>query len=189
VARPATGTVARRLAGLDGRVGHVYTAALQGFEVSLNEAAARRLASDPAVERVQQNAVVRLADTQVNPPNRGLDRIDQPGRPLDGSYTYPTMAAGVRVYVIDSGIRATHVDFQGRVGAGASFVPGTVPTDDCVGHGTHVGGIAGGATFGVAKAVTLVPVRVPPRGTPRTRPPRTSTVRRWRRRSPRASWR
>jgi subtilisin family serine protease len=161
VARSVTGAAAQRLAaGQQGRVGRVYTNALQGFEVSLDEAAARRLAADPVVDYVQQNTTMRLLDTQVNPLNRGLDRIDQPTWPLDLRYTYPTRASDVRVYVIDSGIRATHVDFEGRVGGGVSLRPGWSPTDDCIGHGTHVAGIVGSATFGVAKGVSLVPVRV-----------------------------
>jgi subtilisin family serine protease len=161
VARSATDATARRLAsGQRGRLGHVYTSALHGFEVSLDAAAARRLAADPAVDYVQQNRTVRLADTQVNPPNQGLDRIDQPTVPLNGSYTYPNVAADIRMYVIDTGIRATHVEFGGRVSGGASFIPGQSPTLDCNGHGTHVAGIAGGASYGVAKGVTLIPVKV-----------------------------
>lgn len=160
VARSATGSTALRLAGTHrGRVGHVYSAAFQGFEVSLSEADARRLAADPAVDFVEQNAIVSLQDTQFGPPNGGLDRIDQPSWPLDGAYTFPTRASGIRVYVIDSGIRASHTEFAGRVAAGADF-SGSGSTDDCLGHGTHVAGIAGGTTFGVAKGVTFVPVRV-----------------------------
>ncbi len=159
VARSAIGATARRLAGShSGRVGHVYTDALQGFEVSLSSADARRLAADPAVDYLEQNSLMRLQDTQVNPPNRGLDRIDQPTWPLDNFYTFPNRGAGIRVYVIDSGIRASHTEFGGRVAPGAD-VTGSGTTDDCTGHGTHVAGIIGGATYGVAKSVTLVPVK------------------------------
>jgi subtilisin family serine protease len=160
VTRSGTGAMAQKLAGnLGGRVGHVYTSALQGFEVSVDEAAARRLAADPAVEFVQQNTVVRPQDTQVNPPNQGLDRLDQRTWPLDNAYTFPTTAPNVRVYVIDSGIRASHLDFGGRVLPGVDVVFGG-PAVDCSGHGTHVAGIVGGAAFGVAKSVTIVPVKV-----------------------------
>jgi subtilisin family serine protease len=159
-ARPGVDALARTLStGQGGTVGHVYTSALQGFEVTLDEAAARRLAANPAVDYVQQNSVMRLQDTQPVPPNFGLDRIDEPDWPLDGQYTYPTTADGIRVYVIDSGIRASHVDFGGRVQPGVDVIFGG-STDDCSGHGTHVAGIVGGRVFGVAKGVSLVPVKV-----------------------------
>jgi len=73
---------------------------------------------------------------------------------------YDNNGSGVRVYVVDSGIRLSHHEFVGRVVAGATFVNDGLGVDDCTGHGTQVAGIIGGSTFGVAKGVTLVPVRV-----------------------------
>ena len=64
-----------------GAVGRVFTSALNGFEVSLAEKAARRLAADPAVAYVQQNGTMKIdpevLGTQPNPPSWGLDSIDQ----------------------------------------------------------------------------------------------------------------
>ncbi|HEX5541674.1 MAG TPA: S8 family peptidase [Micromonospora sp.] len=150
---------AKELAGqFGGSVGHVYDAALNGFSVRMSEAAAKRLAAHPHVAYVEQDQVVALAATQTNPPSWGLDRIDQRNRPLDSRYTYPTTASTVRAYIIDTGIRASHTDFGGRVLSGYDAVGGG--TNDCNGHGTHVAGTVGGAAHGVAKAVRLVPVRV-----------------------------
>jgi subtilisin family serine protease len=80
----------------------------------------------------------------------------------DGIYSYTETGLGVDAYVIDSGIRSTHTEFTGRVASGQNFSPdqSSTNTSDCLGHGTHVSGILGGTTYGVAKQVTLIPVRV-----------------------------
>lgn len=144
-----------------GTPGRVYHAAIRGFEVRLPAPAARRLAADPAVALVEQNHLVPLAaGVQPNPPSWGLDRIDQRHLPLDQQYAYPNTAPNVRAYVIDTGIRASHVDFGGSVLAGFDAVDGALPAADCNGHGTHLAGTIGGQAYGVAKDVRLVPVRV-----------------------------
>ena len=140
-------------------VGHVYRNALKGFEARTSVAGAKRLAADPAVAYVEQNHTVSIDATQPNPPSWGLDRIDQRRLPLDNSYTYPNNGAGVRAYIIDTGIRFTHVDFGGRAVSGFDAIDGGT-ADDCHGHGTHTAGTTGGTSFGVAKGVTLVAVRV-----------------------------
>ncbi|SCL59994.1 Serine protease, subtilisin family [Micromonospora citrea] len=145
--------------GHAGTVGRTYSAGLTGFETKLSEAAARRLAADPSVAYVEQNQRgVGTGGTQAGPPSWGLDRIDEPSRPADGVYTYPNKAGTVHAYVIDSGIRTTHADFGGRASSGFDAVDGT--GTDCQGHGTHVAGTVGGKTYGVAKSVRLVSVRV-----------------------------
>jgi subtilisin family serine protease len=89
-----------------------------------------------------------------------LDRIDQHDLPLNDTYTYAGNGAGVNVYLIDTGINSSHVEVAGRIGNGHTEINDGFGTEDCNGHGTHVAGIAGGTTFGVAKAATLHPVRV-----------------------------
>jgi len=154
-------TTAASLAGAHGgRVTATYRHALRGFAVRMPAAAAKRLAADPAVARVAQDAraVVPLG-TQPGPPSWGLDRIDQRNLPLDNVYNYPNTASNVRAYVIGTGIRTTHTDFGGRAVWGVN-ITGDGQNTDCNGHGTHVAGTVGGARYGVAKAVTLVAVKV-----------------------------
>ncbi|MBB5958130.1 subtilisin family serine protease [Saccharothrix tamanrassetensis] len=140
------------------RVVHRYQSVVDGFAATMNEDQAKRLAADPAVASVVQDQKVRKTEVQPNPPSWGLDRIDQRDLPLNDSYSYPNKGAGVHVYVIDTGIRATHVDFGGR----ATFDHNAIDTDntDCNGHGTHVAGTVGGTTVGVAKDVRLHAVKV-----------------------------
>jgi subtilisin family serine protease len=143
-----------------GQVKFTYENALRGFSVVMPERQARRLAADPRVDFVEQVGVARIADTQNNPP-WGLDRIDQRDRPLSSTYTYPANAgSGVTVYVLDTGIRATHQQFSGRVGTGRDFIDNDSNPADCNGHGTHVAGTAVGTTYGVAKRARVVAVRV-----------------------------
>ncbi|PXY28316.1 serine protease [Prauserella muralis] len=102
------------------------------------------------------------AGEQVNPPNWGLDRIDQRagGEALDQRYAYDSDGAGVTVYVIDTGVDGTHPDFGGRVSGGKDFVDGDDHPTDLNGHGTNLAGLVAGEAYGVAKAARIVPVRV-----------------------------
>ncbi len=153
------GKAAELTARVSGKLGHSYSHALRGFEISTTEAKARQLLADPAVAYVEQNHTVKLLDTQAPVPSWGLDRIDQRNLPLNNSYTYPVNGSGVRAYIIDTGIRFSHTDFGGRAVTGFDAIDGG-SADDANGHGTHVAGTVGGNGFGVAKGVTLVGVRV-----------------------------
>ena len=151
----AAGAVTRRL---DGRVTRTY-AAFGGFAASLTAEQARRLAADPAVEYVEQDQVVRAHTTQTGAP-WGLDRIDPTALPLNTTYGYTSTGAGVTAYVIDTGIRVTHVEFGGRAVHGYDAVDNDSVAQDDNGHGTHVAGIIAGRTYGVAKAARVAGVRV-----------------------------
>ncbi|ADV68211.1 S8 family peptidase [Deinococcus maricopensis] len=138
---------------------HVYTAALNGFAAKLSDANLAKLKSNPAVAYVEQNKVVKATATQTNPPSWGLDRIDQRNLPLNSSYTYSSTGSGVTAYIIDTGINTTHSDFGGRASWGTNTT-GDGQNTDCEGHGTHVAGTVGSTTYGVAKGVKLVAVKV-----------------------------
>ncbi|MGH9456217.1 MAG: S8 family serine peptidase [Thermoanaerobaculia bacterium] len=142
-----------------GRLDFVYERALRGFVVEMPEGRARALARDPRVAWVEEDFEIELSATQSNA-TWGLDRIDQRDRPLNGTYVYNATGSGVKAYIIDTGIRASHSQFGGRVIAGFTAINDGRGSSDCNGHGTHVAGTVGGSTYGVAKSVTLVAVRV-----------------------------
>jgi subtilisin family serine protease len=139
-------------------LGHVYEHALKGYSARLPAHVADRLAEDGRVQSIEVDGVMTADATQTNPP-WGLDRIDQRSRPLSGTFTYTRTGSGVKAYIIDTGIRFSHSQFGGRAINGTDRIDGGT-ADDCNGHGTHVAGTVGGSTYGVAKSVTLVAVRV-----------------------------
>lgn len=140
-----------------GKVKHVYKHAINGFSIEMSEADAEALALDFRVALVEEDGVMTADATQTNPP-WGLDRIDQRNLPLNATYTYNWTGSGVRVYVIDTGIRTSHTQFGGRASAVFDAFGGN--GQDCHGHGTHVAGTVGGSTYGVAKSALLRAVRV-----------------------------
>jgi subtilisin family serine protease len=181
--RPVDGATTRLLAQelssvFDGKVTRVFEKRRKGFAVSgLSEDAARSLADDPRVDYVEPVIRLQFSDVQGSPGQpapQHLDRIDQRALPRDGTYTYAATGNGVTVFVLDSGIRYTHDEFQDRAGTGVwdCVVPTGFSQDcgrrisfsspnadqrnpDCNGHGTRVASVIGGRTFGVAKGVEL----------------------------------
>lgn len=146
--------------GAGGTSGHEYRHVFTGFSVELPAAAAAALARNPRVVLVEPDGAVTATTTQSPIPSWGLDRVDQRPLALDNSYSYTETGSGVTAYIVDTGIRASHTDFGTRVTAGYTAINDGNGTSDCNGHGTHVAGTVGGTTYGIAKAVTLVPVRV-----------------------------
>jgi subtilisin family serine protease len=143
------------VAGVDPR--YVYTAALNGFAATLNQGKLNALSHNPSVAYIEQDARVTASATQTGA-TWGIDRIDQRYLPLNGTYTYTPTGAGVRAYILDTGILTSHTQFAGRASVGYDAYGGN--GQDCNGHGTHVSGTVGGTTYGVAKSVSLVAVRV-----------------------------
>jgi len=137
-----------------------YSHVLRGFVIEADKRTLSSLLLDDRIAFIEENGVVTVSQTTQNNATWGLDRADQRDLPLNGSYIYDNSGSGVRAYIIDTGIRASHTNFGGRVQSGFSAINDGNGSNDCNGHGTHVAGTVGSATYGVAKSVLLVPVRV-----------------------------
>lgn len=157
-ARSQVRTTAERLTdSYGGTVRQVYSAALRGFSVRATEEQAEKLAAAPGVKYVEADGTMRVSGTQPNPPSWGIDRVDGS---LNRSYSYPNEGSGVTAYIVDTGVDMTHPDFTGRARSGYDFIDNDTNASDCQGHGTHVAGTVGSRSYGVAKNVDLVAVRV-----------------------------
>lgn len=154
------GTASELTARHGARTEFVYQNALNGFVANMSERQARSMLRDPRVRFIEQDAVVRVNQTTQANSTWGLDRVDQRDLPINSIYSYFRTGRGVNAYIIDTGILDTHTEFSGRVGSGFSSIDDGRGTTDCNGHGTHVAGTVGGTTWGVAKSVTVHPVRV-----------------------------
>jgi subtilisin family serine protease len=134
--------------------------AVKGFSGRLTAAAIEEFRRNPKVKYIEQNQVVSLVATTQPGATWGLDRIDQANLPLSTNYTYNTTGSTITAYIFDTGVRSDHVEFGGRVTGGFSAIAAEPTPEDGNGHGTHVAGTVGGSTYGVAKAVKIIPVKV-----------------------------
>jgi subtilisin family serine protease len=136
-----------------------YKSALKGMTLQVSAAEAESLRAEPNVAFVEQDRMFSLSSTETGA-TWGIDRIDQRTLPLSGSYSYSSNGSGVTVYMLDTGIDFTHAEFGGRAVTGVDIVTPGGTAADCHGHGSGTAGVVGGTTYGVAKNVKLVAVRV-----------------------------
>lgn len=136
------------------RIGKWRAMALEADDLMVNE-----IFSAKEVSYIEQDARISLNTRAVQGrATTGLARISHSEV---GARTYvfdDSAGEGITAYVVDTGIRVTHEEFEGRATFAANFIDNV--DDDEQGHGSHVAGTIGGKTFGVAKKVNLVGVKV-----------------------------
>lgn len=141
-----------------------YDTVLKGFAIYLPDTAAtafvEAMKKNPQVLSIENDTVMKIDATTQSNPDWGLDRIDQKALPLNSAYSYLQTGSGTTAYIVDTGILSSHQQFSGRVLSGYTAISDGNGTTDCNGHGTHVAGTVGGSTYGVAKNVNLVPIRI-----------------------------
>ncbi|MCE6237898.1 S8 family peptidase [Acinetobacter pittii] len=147
-----------------GKVLQTYDAVLKGFAIYLPDVAGtafvEAMKKNPKVVSIENDTIMKVDATTQSNPDWGLDRIDQRNLPLDSAYSYLQTGSGTTAYIVDTGILTTHQQFSGLVLSGYTAISDGNGTSDCHGHGTHVAGTVGGSTYGVAKNVSLVPIRI-----------------------------
>ncbi|MFL9557304.1 S8 family peptidase [Acinetobacter baumannii] len=147
-----------------GKVLQSYDTVLKGFAIYLPDTAGaafiEAMKKNPHVLSVESDTIVNIDATTQSNPDWGLDRIDQKALPLNSAYSYLQTGSGTTAYIVDTGILSSHQEFSGRVLSGYTAISDGNGTTDCNGHGTHVAGTVGGTTYGVAKNVNLVPIRI-----------------------------
>ena len=139
---------------------HVYKEAIKGYAARLSPSALAKLKKNSKVAYIEKNQIMTINAVQSLTPSWGIDRIDQASLPLTTQFSYAATGTGVDAYIIDTGILTTHQEFGGRAVGGYSAIGAVTDWTDGNGHGTHVAGTVGGATYGVAKNVNLIAVRV-----------------------------
>jgi len=140
---------------------HIYEDVFKGFSGHFSTSFLDNLHSKGIIKIIEPNHQVRISSVQYDTPSYGIDRVDQRDLPLNQTFYYDDLAGeGVQVFVLDTGIRHTHEDFEGRATKGPNYVEEDPTDDDYHGHGTHVSGITIGKKFGIAKRARLVHVKV-----------------------------
>ncbi len=137
------------------QVKHVYRSTLKGFAAKMTLEEAEAMADSDEIDFIEQDGERRALPSDI----WGIDRVDQRDLPLDDSYSTSSDGSGVTAYIIDTGIRLDHEEFEGRATWGTNTAKDN-KDEDCDGHGTHVAGTVGGKKYGVAKKVSLVAVKV-----------------------------
>ena len=164
-------TVIPTLLGSDAKI---LEKAISGGVATLTAAQAAALAENPEVKSVRLDTKVSTGGSRTTTQPTGvsassvqskapwdLDILDSQTASLDTNYAAPNNGSGVSVYVVDTGVMRTHSQLAGvSIATGYDFVSGDSDPSDCDGQGTGVASVIAGSSLGVAKGVSLIPLRV-----------------------------
>ncbi|KAF5322085.1 hypothetical protein D9619_002107 [Psilocybe cf. subviscida] len=144
-------------------VQQVYDGHITGYAGRFAPGVVEQIRRMPEVAYVEKDQIVKIQEiaTQKSAP-WGLGRISHRNKLSLSTFNKylhePQGGEGVDVYVIDTGIYIGHVEFEGRARWGK-----TIPQDvdeDGNGHGTHCAGTIASRKYGVAKAASVIAVKV-----------------------------
>lgn len=135
----------------------------EGLAGEFSREVIERISSNPLIERITKDIALSAFDLEESAPHH-LVRISQQepvdiDQDMDYFYSREYQGQDVRAYIIDTGVFVEHPEFEGRAELGPNFSE-DFRNVDYVGHGTHVAGIVGSKTFGVAKQVKIHSVKV-----------------------------
>ncbi|KAJ1303238.1 hypothetical protein OPQ81_011436 [Rhizoctonia solani] len=139
--------------------------ALNGYVAHLTDDKVAELSKSPDVAMVVEDQRCEGYLKQTDAP-WGIARVSRKTRlprnskvdKLHYVFERKPSGAGVDVYVLDTGVNTQHIDFGGRAKWGATFGP--YKDADGHGHGTHIAGTVAGKQFGIAKAASIIAVKV-----------------------------
>ncbi|KAI5955535.1 hypothetical protein KGF57_003668 [Candida theae] len=135
----------------------------KGFAGNFSKEVIDRLKRCPLIQDITEDLTFKNLEYEIqDDAPRHLARVSRrkrlrPNKQYPYIYDNQFMGQGVIAYVIDSGVEVNHPEFEGRASAGIDFT--NEGSGDTNGHGTHVAGLIGSATYGVAKNVNIVEVK------------------------------
>ncbi len=131
-----------------------WTGVLSGFEIDTDHNGFQMMMADENIIMIEESKIFKQDEVG----SWGLDRIDA-RIGLDDMYSPKGQGKGVDIFILDTGIRATHEDFKGRFKGCISYISGE-DCDDKNGHGTHVASTSAGSKYGVAKKANIYAAKV-----------------------------
>ncbi|XP_038079208.1 aqualysin-1-like [Patiria miniata] len=131
-----------------------YEQVLPGLALKIPACALNVVRGIESIEYIHEDQIGAIYGSQSGA-TWGIDRIDsRTGTNGVFNYNDNALGQGANIFIVDTGIRTTHIAFGGR----ASTIYGANVDDH--GHGTHCAGTAGGDVYGIARKANVYSVKV-----------------------------
>lgn len=148
--------------GITGTVNHIYPG-IKAVNIKMDALEADLLSQDKRVLSIERDRVIHTQGAE-SYPGWALDRIDADTAYLDNIYYWQADGTGRTIYLLDTGVNTSLLEFGGRVVTLWDINDPQHKTStwgqDCNGHGTAVADAAGGEVFGIAKGVKIISAKI-----------------------------